>query len=293
MKHGASIRSLAFSSAGKRLFTVNHDKYARIWDIASGRELFRLPSENPGVQAITLDPKGRYLAAITQSNSYPSYVWVWEVASGKAVWQTKFERQSVNGIAFSADGNYLATASWGDDPDAPSRVWSIPQGQEVYRMFHDSWGYGTAFSPNGKYLAIGGKDSVWVWDLSRSEGQTRMLAGDEAAVIRPGGEVIAVSPDSKYLATASWDQTARVWEMATGKEIARMAHRETVTDVAFSPDGQYLVSADMDDTAKLWRLWPKDLMAEACHNLERNLTPEEWRKFIGDEPYRKTCENLP
>jgi hypothetical protein len=37
----------------------------------------------------------------------------------------------------------------------------------------------------------------------------------------------------------------------------------------------------------------KDLIDEACARLTRNLTPEEWRQYLGDEPYRKTCPNLP
>jgi len=41
----------------------------------------------------------------------------------------------------------------------------------------------------------------------------------------------------------------------------------------------------------LWR--PEDLIAEACARLTCNLTREEWRQYIGDEPYRPTCPELP
>ncbi len=34
-------------------------------------------------------------------------------------------------------------------------------------------------------------------------------------------------------------------------------------------------------------------MAEACRRLPRNLTREEWPLYLGNEPYRKTCPNLP
>jgi hypothetical protein len=35
------------------------------------------------------------------------------------------------------------------------------------------------------------------------------------------------------------------------------------------------------------------MVAEACSRLTRNLTKGEWRLYLGDEPYQKTCKHLP
>ena len=53
---------------------------------------------------------------------------------------------------------------------------------------------------------------------------------------------VAFSPDGKYVVSGSGDSTARVWEAATGREVARMTHDDGVHSVAFSPDGKYVVS---------------------------------------------------
>jgi len=37
----------------------------------------------------------------------------------------------------------------------------------------------------------------------------------------------------------------------------------------------------------------KDLLKVACQRAPRNLTRTEWRRFMGNEPYRATCDNLP
>jgi TIR domain-containing protein/WD40 domain-containing protein len=61
------------------------------------------------------------------------------------------------------------------------------------------------------------------------------------------------SPDGQRVVTASRDNTARVWDGASGKPIAeRMKHEREVNSARFSPDGQRVVTASRDMTARLW-----------------------------------------
>jgi WD40 repeat protein len=67
--------------------------------------------------------------------------------------------------------------------------------------------------------------------------------------------IVAFSLDGKRLAAAFHDGTARLWDLATGAEIAQFAgHELVVTGVAFSPDATRLATASNDGTARLWDL---------------------------------------
>lgn len=82
--------------------------------------------------------------------------------------------------------------------------------------------------------------------------QTKFLLREHKSEVRG----VAFSPDGKYVATASWDKTARVWETATGKLVSILGgHGGPVPDVAFSPDGQYIVTASNDKQARVWADW--------------------------------------
>src|SRR4029077_15882101 len=62
----------------------------------------------------------------------------------------------------------------------------------------------------------------------------------------------AFSPDGARILTASADNTAKLWDAASGKLIASFAHQDTVRWGAFSPDGTRILTASWDKTAKLW-----------------------------------------
>ena len=92
-----------------------------------------------------------------------------------------------------------------------------------------------------------GFEWYYLWRLCH--GYVREFAGHIAAVER-----VAFSPGGGTLATASWDGTTKLWDVATGRELLTLrTNTEHVFSVAFSPDGKLLATGE-DQVAILWEV---------------------------------------
>ena len=61
---------------------------------------------------------------------------------------------------------------------------------------------------------------------------------------------VVFSPDGKYVATASNDKTARLWDASTESDV--LNHDDKVFNIVFSPDGKYVATASNDSTSRVW-----------------------------------------
>ena len=105
----------------------------------------------------------------------------------------------------------------------------------------------------------------------------------------------AFAADRKTLASASHDLTIRLWNLSdySAEPIVLHGHEDLVLSVSFSLDSQTLVSASNDKTVRLWRMLD-ELMDMGCQQVTRNLSWEEWQRYVGSQvAYEKTCRNWP
>lgn len=242
--HVTGVYSLTISPDGMRLATTGSDHTARLWDVESGMELFRLEEGHSNfIHSATFSPDGTRLVTAGNDNA----VWHWDVATGTQITRFEGHKSHIDCIAFSPDGTCLATAG----RDQTARIWSAFTGEETARMkVANSYPHieSIAFSPDGGLLATAGNDDVArVWNVRTGALEAQMDGHDQRVI------TVAFSPDGVWLASGGTDATARIWDVATGAELARLeGHESWVTSVVFSPDGASLVTVGHDENARLW-----------------------------------------
>ena len=83
---------------------------------------------------------------------------------------------------------------------------------------------------------------------------------------------VAFSPDGNYILTGSSDNTARLWETSSGRQLhVLQGHDGNVVAVAFSPDGRRILTGSWDGTARLWEI-SSGRQLRVLQGHERNVT---------------------
>jgi eukaryotic-like serine/threonine-protein kinase len=207
-----------------------------------------LPGESGPVWALSF-LAGDHLVVGMEDGS----IKIWDLKK-KTIFKTLEPRQ--DGVIWttdvSADGKFLVTAC----DNSLVTLWNLNTfRREGLEFPHPSSARAAAFSPIGRFLAIGDRNStVRVWDW---ENQVPVdLRGHRGTV-----HALAFSPDGNRLASAGSDGTAKVWNLkeinwdkreGPGRSMELAEHRGPVYGVAFSPDGTKLATAGWDKTVRIW-----------------------------------------
>jgi WD40 repeat protein len=248
--HTSFVKSIAFSPDGKILASASKDQTVKLWETASGRQLFTLTQPDE-VWAVAFSPDGKTLATGGRDNT----VRLWDARAGVELRTLRGHEGPVHAVAFSPDGKTLASGAW----DKTIKLWHLAEppappadltGARLTLSGHTDLIMSLAFSPDGKVLASGAggledDNSIRLWDTAGGK-QLRALTGHADDV-----NGLAFSPDGKLLASGGEDKVVNLWDMRTGQiRHALREHTGPVYAVAFGRDGGLLAS--VGESIRLW-----------------------------------------
>jgi WD40 repeat protein len=266
-RHADGASFVAFLPDGKSVLSAGGDGMARIWDVASGKELRRfgtgrafataghLPfrafamvalddGEDLGPQAISVSADGKLLAARASSTT----VRLCDVATGKEIRQITVKDTCVTGTALTRDGKSLLIQTM----DGKFRLHATETGKEI-KQFGEEIDpnnpmnyFSTALAPDGKLLATVkmnamGKMELTIWDTAEGKILSR-ISGKNQAVDFMGLEY---SPDGKSLAWITHDQRIVLAEPKTAKEVRRLRFgffARSFGGFTFTPDSKMVLA---------------------------------------------------
>ncbi|MGD2205177.1 MAG: BTAD domain-containing putative transcriptional regulator [Anaerolineae bacterium] len=262
-------------SPGRRAVSVSQDEFVILWDLETGQPVARFDTNfgllSLSLSADTLAGTGGRTALL---GTLDSQVLLMDLATGQITPQLRGHTGRVLAVAFApGERQALSGAS-----DGTLRLWDLYNGAEMRRIQYVAPpDYGTcavAISLDGRLGLTGlwtGDISLWDYvtgqEIRRLQGHTQMVFGgvhvlpDTLAPQGTGG-LRAVSGAGDIFA-ASTDNTLRVWDLETGRELRRLeGHTDKIWDTDVSADtlagtgDHWLASASHDGTLRLWDISP-------------------------------------
>jgi WD40 repeat protein len=202
-------------------------------------------------------------------------VYIWDAETSSIITSHQLHGDMAGIIEWSPTGDRVASTS----PNGSAYIWDPLTGEIFLSLFPDDfthWVTGLAWSHDGTKLAISAEDNFGrIFDAVTGEVLVQFCCQEAAAW------QITWTPNDDRILTSSADGTVKVWDAATGAEVANY-EVGGFTSGAFSPDGTKILIATTDGTLRVYPHWQttEALIAharECC--LIRELTPEEREQF--------------
>jgi WD40 repeat protein len=153
--NATAVRTVAFSPDGQLLASGDKGATVQVFEAATGRWRHAFQTGSP-INNVAFSPNGQTLAAACDAPGASVHLWDLETTAERVL---TGHANHILGLSFDPAGGRVATASW----DGTVRLWDLTKpGQEarVFDFRDQGQAHGVAFSPEGRYLAVGLQDGT-------------------------------------------------------------------------------------------------------------------------------------
>lgn len=224
-----------FTRDSRRLITASPNHPVTIWEVATARELKRLPALGTNHLSVALSPDERLLAV----GSLDGTIRVWDLTADRLAKEFRPQSLPIRGLRFWDGGQTLMSYAMVWNQRIAVQRWDVSSWKEVpFGPMDVTGSLVLSQSPDHGMVAIPSTAGVALWDSKRGELKAMFPTPD-------GAMMTAFSRDSRLLA-AAFGGGARVWDVHSGHPLAAIpAQANPVISVALSPDNLRLVTGGM------------------------------------------------
>ncbi len=236
--------NMAVSSDGK-FFVAGEKENVVVFNSKDGRRRRTLRGHVGRVSNVALSPDNKMLVSVSGSDRTMK---IWDLERGNLVKTIGEDVGPVTTVSFSPDGKFFVVGAIGQDRTL--KFWDA-ETLELLKTSSKQPGYinSIAITPDGQKLVAAVRNFVKVWDLNTGK-ELLYMKGPSLEI-----NTIAVSPNSRLVATANKEGTIMLFDIATGRKLQTLTgHQGWVLSLAFSPDGKYLYTGAEDKIIKVWEI---------------------------------------
>ena len=147
----------------------------------------------------------------------------------------------ISTVAFAANGEVIVGGGQGDKVG----VWRVEDRKEMALMAARDYVYSLAVSKDGRWIAAGTYGEVLMWDAKTFE---KVFSHKEDNY---GISGVDFSPDSTRLVTASYNNKAAIWDVATRQKALSLDHERFLVAAKYSPQGDRIATATLE-SVRVW-----------------------------------------
>ncbi len=223
--------SLAVSAEGQRLLLAGSNGDVCLYDIASGTEIRRWPTQQASLRRALFAPEGKRVLTIGR---LPPTLKEWDLETGRELIAITGRLKYYDAAAYIGDGR-RAIAGGGY---YGLEVWDLQTGALLQTLKSDYCAYDIIASSDGKRVLIGERTRASEWDMERFQLLKEFRGHPGGAVT---GQAYGAHPDEIF--TGSRDGSLRRWNRLEAKVLLRWTpHAAYARMLRLSPDGRWLLS---------------------------------------------------
>lgn len=283
-----SAAVVQFSADGSVLALASENRIRRV-DVATGVEGAGATASDV-IEALALSADAAYLVAVTQGKQLQ----IWSGASLHALGSAPLPEAlypDAGSLAIDARRVIAVTRGEARRIGEPLSVqsWTLPaMAHAAARVGQDRGGFAATvcgLNADGGRIAINAGVS--------GVGVRETLSGQEVAILDATGQTrrCTFSANGRHLAVETAG-VVRIWDIGRQIEVAQLRSSVAIRAIAFSSGGRYLAAVLENGRVGFWLLRPGDLIESACARLPKNISSNDWARYVGDTPAVRLCPRL-